>query len=397
MNTDIKKQKKLTPRGTLTITLSACTATIYAIFKIPAAAATSITCIILITAALPYLTKKKHYTATIQPEKQQTQTGDSIPIKIRVNNPTNKQISKTRINLQVNKHQIQYTLPTLKPGATNQTTLHTGPLPRGITQIGPITHTRKDPLTLIQQHEHWGTNTTIHVHPRTLQLTQQPRGNTNNLTGKPNKQNTQTNLNPDTVRQYTQGDPLRHIHWPTTAKLGKPAVKQFETTQQTTTTLIIDTHNKAYKNQNEFELALSIASSIALNKHQTTIIYATTPKTGKTTKHNIHTQKTSVNTPHQTLKLFVTIQNTQHPLPTQKLRHHTRQNKTQTQNKIILVTGSTTNYPQLQKTALNITPHNNITIIRADEHAEPRTHKTKHYTITTIGTLQHLQQTEHQC
>jgi uncharacterized protein (DUF58 family) len=64
------------------------------------------------------------------------------------------------------------------------------------------------------------------------------------------------------LRDYRRGDPLRHIHWRSWAKTGKPIVKEFEDEFFVRHALVLDT----FSNQPEdeaFEEAISVAASFA--------------------------------------------------------------------------------------------------------------------------------------
>jgi uncharacterized protein (DUF58 family) len=62
------------------------------------------------------------------------------------------------------------------------------------------------------------------------------------------------------LRDYRPGDPLRHIHWPSFAKAGKPVVKEFQDEYFTRYALVLDTFGDAGSDV-EFEAAVSVAAS----------------------------------------------------------------------------------------------------------------------------------------
>jgi uncharacterized protein (DUF58 family) len=64
------------------------------------------------------------------------------------------------------------------------------------------------------------------------------------------------------LRDYRQGDPLRHIHWRSWARAGKPVVKEFEDEFFVRHALILDTFAQ-YSHSESFEEAASIAASFA--------------------------------------------------------------------------------------------------------------------------------------
>jgi uncharacterized protein (DUF58 family) len=64
------------------------------------------------------------------------------------------------------------------------------------------------------------------------------------------------------LRDYRRGDPLRHIHWRSWAKVGKPIVKEFEDEFFVRHALVLDTFTDR-PHSDEFEEAVSVAASFA--------------------------------------------------------------------------------------------------------------------------------------
>lgn len=64
------------------------------------------------------------------------------------------------------------------------------------------------------------------------------------------------------LRDYRPGDALRHIHWPSWAKTGKPIVKEFQDEFFTRHALILDTFLPVATSE-VFEEAVSVAASLA--------------------------------------------------------------------------------------------------------------------------------------
>ena len=62
------------------------------------------------------------------------------------------------------------------------------------------------------------------------------------------------------LRDYRPGDPLRHIHWPSFAKAGKPVVKEFQDEYFTRYALVLDTFGDA-ASEEAFEAAVSVTAS----------------------------------------------------------------------------------------------------------------------------------------
>jgi hypothetical protein len=64
------------------------------------------------------------------------------------------------------------------------------------------------------------------------------------------------------LRDYRHGDPLRHIHWRSWARVGKPVVKEFEDEFFVRHALVLDTFTD-YAHSGVFEEAVSVAASFA--------------------------------------------------------------------------------------------------------------------------------------
>ena len=64
------------------------------------------------------------------------------------------------------------------------------------------------------------------------------------------------------LREYRRGDPLRHIHWRSWAKAGKPIVKEFEDEFFVRHALVLDTFSDDPRSE-AFEEAVSVAASFA--------------------------------------------------------------------------------------------------------------------------------------
>src|SRR5262249_22532605 len=62
------------------------------------------------------------------------------------------------------------------------------------------------------------------------------------------------------LRDYRPGDPLRHIHWPSFAKAGRPVVKEYQDEYFTRYALVLDTFG-AVVADDAFEAAVSVAAS----------------------------------------------------------------------------------------------------------------------------------------
>ena len=68
-----------------------------------------------------------------------------------------------------------------------------------------------------------------------------------------------------TLREYVPGDDRRHVHWRSTARLGRLMVRQFLDTRRSELALILSTSPGDYTSEDEFELAVSVVGSLGRN------------------------------------------------------------------------------------------------------------------------------------
>jgi uncharacterized protein (DUF58 family) len=67
------------------------------------------------------------------------------------------------------------------------------------------------------------------------------------------------------VREYTPGDAVNRIHWPTTARAGSPMLLELEGREDATCLILLDTHGygNPFYSRGGYELAVSLAAGIA--------------------------------------------------------------------------------------------------------------------------------------
>jgi uncharacterized protein (DUF58 family) len=68
-----------------------------------------------------------------------------------------------------------------------------------------------------------------------------------------------------TLREYVPGDDRRSIHWRTSARTNKLMVRQFVDTRRTHLGLVLSTRAEDYANEEEFEIAVSVAGSLGVS------------------------------------------------------------------------------------------------------------------------------------
>jgi uncharacterized protein (DUF58 family) len=153
-------------------------------------------------------------------------------------------------------------LVNLPPGGSVEITLSATPLRRGVLRFERCRLLRPDPLGLVNASSGVDLPGELVVLPRCYPMPPLT------LPGARRLQRGGVALSHDVgdsqefiqLRDYRPGDPLRHIHWPSFAKAGKPVVKEFQDEYFTRYALVLDTFGDAGSDV-EFEAAVSVTAS----------------------------------------------------------------------------------------------------------------------------------------
>jgi hypothetical protein len=152
-------------------------------------------------------------------------------------------------------------------------------LARGVHLVGPAKVRRTDPLRLVVRRIECTTSAEVYARPETIPLTELGEGSVSDLEGKPSDEISMSDLAFHALREYVVGDDLRHVHWRSSARTGELHVRQYHDTRRSQSTVLVDDTAAAYLRAAEFELALSIAGSLALRlgtDEDVALVYGTT-------------------------------------------------------------------------------------------------------------------------
>lgn len=136
--------------------------------------------------------------------------------------------------------------------------------PRGVYAVGPASVTVQDPLALVDQGGPVGSTDRLVVYPTVESLEGLPvvRGQD------PSVQATRANFSHSggddffTLREYQQGDDLRRVHWPSSAKHDELMIRQLEMPWQSRALVLLDQRASGYPDPADFEQAVRGAASV---------------------------------------------------------------------------------------------------------------------------------------
>jgi hypothetical protein len=134
---------------------------------------------------------------------------------------------------------------------------------RGIITVGPVSTVRADPLGLFRHERQVADAEEIIVHPRTVRLDPLGSGLLRDLEGQATRTIVSHDLEFHALREYVPGDDRRHIHWRTSARTGRYMVRQFVDTRSSHLAIVVSGASGEYRDEDEFEMALSVGASIA--------------------------------------------------------------------------------------------------------------------------------------
>jgi uncharacterized protein (DUF58 family) len=135
--------------------------------------------------------------------------------------------------------------------------------PRGVYKVGPSKVTIGDPLGFIESTSTFGTVDRLVVYPRIDPLAGIPTGRGQDQTINTARASFWHTGGEDffTLREYHQGDDLRKVHWPSSAKHDRLMIKQLEMPWQSRAFILLDPRVEPHESAESFEQAVRGAAS----------------------------------------------------------------------------------------------------------------------------------------
>ncbi|MGR0320112.1 DUF58 domain-containing protein [Agromyces sp. ZXT2-3] len=188
--------------------------------------------------------------------------GESAEAHLVARNPGRRRFTGARLELPVGRRVISRIVPPLPRGGTFDERVDIPTERRGIVPVGPARTVRADPVGLMRREIVWSDVRMLHVHPRTIAVSALSTGYLRDLEGSPTRDLTSSDIAFHALREYQPGDDRRYIHWRSSAKTGTFMVRQFEETRRSRLMVMLDLAADAYEDEDDFELAVSVAASI---------------------------------------------------------------------------------------------------------------------------------------
>ena len=229
--------------------------------------ATMVVGIVVVTAWL-WLIPRGGYSVSHNLLEPRVTVGDHALIRLTVTNPRSRPLLPSRMEMPVGPGRAVFVVPTLTPRAVHERGFVLPTQRRGVVTVGPVLAVQRDPVGLLQRERSLTTPQDIHIHPRTLRLGTALHGVLRDIEGAVTQDLSSSDVAFHALRDYVPGDDRRNVHWRTTARTGRLMVRQFEETRRSSLLVLLSTRQEDYAGEEDFETAVSIACSLAMDAIQ---------------------------------------------------------------------------------------------------------------------------------
>lgn len=219
--------------------------------------------LVALVAATFFLVGRSSYGVLIELNPRRVVVGDRAMGRMVVSNTGARRLPPTRMELPVGRGVAEFQLPAMTPKQEQEELFQVPTNRRAVIVAGPAESIRGDQLGLLRRAVRWAEPVDLFVHPRTVRLASSAAGLVRDLEGQVSNKITNNDLAFHALRPYVPGDDRRYVHWRTSARIGQLMVRQFQETRRSQIIVVLPTSPQLFANEDEFELAVSAAASIA--------------------------------------------------------------------------------------------------------------------------------------
>lgn len=227
------------------------------------AAALGVTCVLAVAVAVLWTLPAPELGTERRIAPNRVGRGDPSEGVLTLTNTGDRAWRGLRVADRCGDRDITVDVPPLRPGTVHELRYALPTARRGRVPVGPLRLERTDPLGLARRMRPYGASDTLLVRPRICPLPVLPGGRAHHVEGPASDTAADGSLTFHALREYVLGDDLRRVHWRSTARTGTLMVRQTVDVSLPHTTLVLDTRQCAYAVEDDFELAVDCAASVA--------------------------------------------------------------------------------------------------------------------------------------
>jgi uncharacterized protein (DUF58 family) len=221
-------------------------------------------CAIALLIAVGFVLGRPGLDVSIELDPARVSVGSPAAGRLTATNRSRARLRQLSVEVPVGAGRATFQLPSLARDASHEELFIVPTERRTVIAIGPPRAVRTDPLGLLRRDAVEQTVVELFVYPRIIDLDMLSAGLQRDLEGQATRDLSTSDLAFHTLRDYVSGDDRRHVHWRSTAKAGRLLVRQFQDTRRSQLTFVVDGSAASYRDENEFELGMSVAGSICV-------------------------------------------------------------------------------------------------------------------------------------
>ncbi|MRG58739.1 DUF58 domain-containing protein [Agromyces sp. CFH 90414] len=237
--------------------------------------------------AIPFVFGRMKYRVGVELQPRRVVAGERALGRLSVVNDGGSSSLPSRMELPVGDGLAVFPLPSIEPSAEHEELFAVPTERRAVIVAGPAISVRGDELGLLRRTVRWSEPVELFVHPRTARLKPSAAGLVRDLEGEVTRTITDHDISFHALRAYEPGDPLRNVHWRSSARTGQLMVRQYEETRRSELVLLQATAAEEYVDEDEFELGVSVFASLGVQ-----VVRDGTTATAVTEEHRLRTATT---------------------------------------------------------------------------------------------------------
>ena len=194
--------------------------------------------------------------------------GQTVELALTVGPAGRRPVPTTQISDTVDQNPLpSHTMAPIASGSTRRLVSKVVATHRGIARVGPVTVSISDPLGLTEVRAIVNVRDEVIVWPRIEALSPTDRATASGAESAPvaSLLTAPTVDDAPRLREYQPGDDVRRVHWPSTARLGTPVVREVDRPADDRTIVVLDTR-RSHHDGPSFERAVIAAASVVSDR-----------------------------------------------------------------------------------------------------------------------------------